>query len=143
MTMLPTKIVAGLLGLTLLAACGAPAAVTPTPLNPLAAQTNTMQSYGPGSPVMANSAPQTFTDSAPMVATGEDEAPAPEPSAAPTAEPTPAPTAAPTATPAVPLMDTGSDDEEVPAPKTGVLAKAKTFLGNVVNKAVCLFKKDC
>jgi hypothetical protein len=141
MTMLPTKIVAGLLGLTLLAACGAPASVMPTPLNPLAAQTNTMQNYGPGSPVMANSAPQAFTDSAPMVATGEDEEPAPEPSATPSATPTPAPTAEPTEPPAVPLMDTGSDEKAEEAPKTGLWNKIKAGAKTVIGVITKPFKR--
>lgn len=137
------KIVAGMLGLMVVAACGAPATVAPTPLNPVALQGNTMQSYGPGSAVStASTASQTITDSAPAIATGEDTAPTPKPSTAPSVAPAAAadPQPEPSASAAVPIMDTGSGDV---APKQTLWQKAKTGASNLLNKAMCLFKKDC
>jgi hypothetical protein len=137
------KLVAGLLGMMVVAACGAPAAVIPTPLNPLAAQTSTMQSYGPGSAMTAASSGQAaYTDSAPAVATGEEPAPeaTPTPASAPASTQAESPAPEPTSSAAVPIMDTGSDDD-TPAPKPTLVQKAKTFLGNVVNKVKGIFGK--
>lgn len=139
------KILTGLLGVMVVAACGAPAAVAPTPLNPAAVQTSSMQSYGPGAAVADPLGMQSYTDAAPAVATG-DESPAPDDTTvaeAPPAEtPPPAvePTPEPTPDAVVPIMDTGSSD---PAPKPSLWQKIKSGASSIVNKAVCLFKKDC
>jgi hypothetical protein len=144
------KAFAGLLAVMVVSACGAPAMVTPTPLNTGALQAGSMQTYGPGALTSgATTSQMGFTDTAaPTVATGEEMPPAAvkstskqttqadEPTDLPAAE-EPAPEPSPTAT--VPIM--ADPTEDIPQPKPTLVQKAKTVLSNVVSKVKSIFKK--